>query len=74
MPSSKRVKVRVNQGAVLLKEFRDKKKMTAEALAEKLGCDKYMICRYERGVHVPQGRRAILLRDVCKIPVESWFL
>ena len=64
----------VSQGAMLLKEYRRDKQMTAEQLAAKVGCDKYMISRYENGVHVPEGRRVILLERLCKIPVDSWYL
>jgi transcriptional regulator with XRE-family HTH domain len=67
-------KSKVTQGAVLLKQYRKKEKITQEDLAEKLGCGKFMLNRYEKGVHIPQGRRLFLFRDVCNIPVESWYL
>ena len=62
------------QGSKLLATWRNKNGYTLDQAAEKLGFDRYMLNRYENGVHVPQGKRVILIRDLCDVPVESWFL
>ena len=62
-----------SQGAILLAEWRETAGLTLDAAADKLGCDRYMLNRYENGVHVPQGRRALLFKELCKVPLESWY-
>lgn len=64
----------LNQGAKLLSAWRNEQGLTLDDAAEKIGCDRYMLNRYENGVHIPQGKRVILFKDLCKIPVESWYL
>ena len=68
------VKSQKNQGATLLAAWRNKKGFTLDKAAQAIGCDRYMLNRYENGIHTPQGKRAILIRDLCDVPVESWYL
>ena len=63
-----------SQGARLLREWRRGNNLTRDDLAEKLGTNKFMLSRYENGVHVPETRRAILIKDLCGGSVESWYL
>ena len=63
-----------SQGSKLLAAWRVKNGYTLDQAAEVLGFDRYMINRYEKGHHVPQGKRAIFIKNRCEIPVESWYL
>ena len=45
----------LNQGAKLLSAWRNEQGLTLDDAAEKIGCDSYMLNRYENGVHIPQG-------------------
>lgn len=74
MAKSNKSKSERSQGARLLREWRKGRGLTLDALAEKLGTNKYMLSRYENGVHVPETRRAILIEDLCGVSVASWYL
>ena len=75
MPIKKRKsKSEKNQGARLLREWRKGNELTLDGLAEKLGTNKFMLSRYETGVHKPGTRRAILIKELCGVSVESWYL
>lgn len=63
-----------SQGSKLLTAWRTDQGYTLDQAAKVLGCDRYMLNRYENGVHKPQGKRAILIQNLCKVPVESWYL
>ena len=47
-----------------LKEIREKKGMSQEELAEKLGINRTMIIHYEKGRNYPSLERAIQISDI----------
>jgi|TARA_R100001594_G_scaffold95372_1_gene129667 transcriptional regulator with XRE-family HTH domain len=68
------VKEAISQGARKLVAWRTKEGYTLDKAAEVLGFDRYMLNRYENGVHKPQGKRAILIQNLCGVPIEAWYL
>ena len=68
------VKEKRTHGSKLLAAWRSKQGLTLDTAAELLGFDRFMLNRYEKGVHTPQGKRAILIRALCDVPLESWYL
>jgi transcriptional regulator with XRE-family HTH domain len=62
-------------GAVLLRAWREERKITQQEMANRIGCDFVIVSTWERGARRPGLRRALDIARVTEgaVPCDSWF-
>lgn len=59
-------------GSELLRRWRERKGLSQETAAEKLGVRQATLSRYESGARAPRLPEALRIRDVAGVPLEAW--